>query len=132
MAWAKANSVLGSKVADRVSTTLPNPDRADFEFPWVTVFRVPGGAGGNEEAPIDRALLQWDIYARGPQTPGGSADWATAEDVMTALVGELHAAQNVETDHGHIYGFELVSAGRSPEPETGWARFTVDAFALLR
>lgn len=120
VAWAKANTPIDAIVAGRVATKLP----ADPTFPFLRL-RLAGGAPDLGEAPLDQVLVQFDCYG---------TDDASADLLERTLVDELDKLNGATATNGHgfLYGARTISARRTPEPDTGWARFTVDSTITIR
>lgn len=120
VAWAKANSAINPLVSGRVATKLP----VEPTLPFLRLFRA-GGAPDQSEAPIDQVLIQFDCY--------GSAE-ADADLLERTLVEELENLNTVHGSNGHgfLYGARVLASRRAPEPDTSWARRTVDATVTIR
>lgn len=134
VAWAKADGDLSPYLDNgdgsyRISTRVPeNPS-----FPYLTVFRVGGVVGEDTEAPVDEALLQWDAYAvRGTKSP----DYNTASQVARTLIHKARLFEGVVSHadgDAWVYAFDIFSGPRRlEEPETGWARYTVETTLVMR
>lgn len=125
VAWAKANAVLSPLLGDRVVRRIASSGQ--LAIPYLVVFRVGGDT--EEEAPVDRPLLQWDVYGR-PADP--EATWTTAESAGLTLLEELHSAQPQVVGGAWLYGFTILSHRPIPEPSGELARYSIDTIALIR
>ena len=128
--WALNNTNIAAIVGTRVATRLPEAPT----FPFLTVFRAGGSRAGDTDAPIDEPLLQWDCYgAKGQNAP----DYASASLLARTLVDEADSVTGLEVTHlmgdAFMYGFEIFAGPtRIEEPDTGWARYTVDTILVMR
>ena len=121
--WAKADMALAAILDGRVATDLPS----DPTFPFLVVFQI-GGAPDPSEAPVDLPLLQWDCYGS-----EGFAGRAQADTLARPLLDRLSSADGMTVlGQGHIYGHQTIDYRRSPEPDTGWARYTITTISMIR
>lgn len=130
--WAIDDPDINTLVGSRVATNLPqDPFPSGQTVPFLTVFRVGGSPEFPFEGLIDRALLQFDCY-------GAKGGYREASELARTVVAKLHAFTGTVVGAGPqnsawVYGFEVLTGPRRiHEPETGWARYIVEAFINMR
>ena len=116
VAWAKTNTAIAAIVGTRVATKLP----ADPTFPFLRA-TLTGGTTDGSDAPIWVPLVTFDCYAD---------DRAGADDLSRTVIDQLEAGTHA-TSQGTFYG-RVLAVRPTPEPDTGWERFTVDALFILK
>lgn len=127
--WAKAQTSLTDVFDTRISTTLPKRDD-QRQYPWLTVMRVVGSPLF-PEARLDRARLQFNSI--GGIRPNGSPNWEDADLGIRTLEAEVAAFVQAVVDDAVIESMSgLEGIMQLEDPDTGGARFWMDAIVVVR
>tara|TARA_Y100000591_G_scaffold225090_1_gene196221 strand:- start:314 stop:745 length:432 start_codon:yes stop_codon:yes gene_type:complete len=129
--WAKTNSVLNGILSGRVATRLP----AEPTFPFLVIQLIGGGidTAPQPNAHISQNLMQFDAFAGRGNTRGFAPDYATADNLILKVQEQLQSiTEETVTGYGIITGTQLLSSSRIEEGDTGYARYTLDAFITMR
>jgi hypothetical protein len=125
--WLRTQTDLTTLVDNRIFFGIPRNDAgvATTSFPLITLQRV-GGAPQSGEAPLDEALIQFDIW-------GSGQNKVQCWTVTQALIGILESftAQEVTNDV-YIYGINTTNVLFLPDVADGRARYSVTTLVTAR
>lgn len=118
--WAK--TALAGVNGSRVSRRLPlEEDWGGDSF--ITCLRV--GGAPDTTMPLDNALIQWDVYAKSGTTK--TRNYTTCETVTTELLTLTRDLARADVPgHGVIMGAVTIGVRSIEEPDTLWARYSID------
>lgn len=120
-AWGRTLGLVGSRVF------FEPPERGRV-YPLITVQRV-GGAPLNQDVPIDGPLIQFDVL--GEKRTDKAAVGAIAYQLASAVMS-LRSGTAMGTAAVALSGTVTSGPLWMPEPETGRARYSLDARFKLR
>ena len=122
--WMLHDPAIAALVGTSVATTLP----AKSVFPFVVIQLVQMDRDEGE-AYIARSWVQVDVYA-------DTGDHRTSSQIARTIVASADDFQgDVNTAWGakaFVYGIQLENMRKTPEPATGWSRFTLDMSFMMR
>lgn len=127
--WAKANTNITGVFGTNISTTLPVRED-QRKYPWLTVMRVIGQPVV-PEARIDRARMQFNSI--GGIKKNGLPNWKICDLGIRTLEAEISVFIQAVVDTAVIESMSgLEGIMQLEDPETGGARFWMDAVVTVR
>ena len=127
--WAKANDNLKPIFGTRVSSTLPKKE-TQISYPYLQVQRIIGEPL-SPEAPMDRARIQFNVW--GGVKENGLPDWRDADLGVRTLEAEIREFDPTVVNDVTIVSMSgLEGIMQLPDPDTGQARFWMDAIIVTR
>lgn len=116
-----------------VQASLGGSRRVFFDIPdtptWplVAVSRVGGGESETSDAPLDFALISFDIW--GSLSNNGRPLWRDLWVVVNAVRSALNQIRGRTslTDDVDVFGVNVVGLVRAPDPDNGRPRYTMTA-----
>lgn len=121
--WLRADAPLTALVGARVFFGVPRK-ATDSSYPLVTVQRV-GGGQDLSEVPIDRALIQFDVWGTDAESGGKARAWAVVNALRSRL--ETMRDRTVLNPEVDAFGAEVLSVVWSPDPADDRPRYSVTA-----
>lgn len=123
--WLRTRTALTALVGQRIFFGVPR-GAGESSFPLVAIQRVGGGDDASD-APLDRALIQLDVW--GQLDASGNGRKADAWAVVNALRTQLGAmGPDTTLASGVIgHGATVESVGWLPDPDSDRPRYAVTA-----
>lgn len=129
--WLRTLPSISAIVSNRVFFGIPKA-ADESKFPLITVARVGGGLGPTSDAPVDAALLQFDVW--GSLDASGNGKKAEVTALVNTLRSELAAirGRTALTATVAAFGFVEQSCIWLPDPDNDRPRYvlTVEACGI--
>ena len=115
--WLRADTDIQAAVSNRVFFGAPRKvteTGANSTYPMILITRVGGGDDGGE-APIDRAMIQFDIYGRLANQGGSRLEVTAIAATLRKVLGKIRGRTRLD-DHTVAYDTRTTVVVYSPLP----------------
>jgi len=100
--WLRADTDIQAVVDQRVFFGAPRKVTETGTYPMILVTRVGGGDDG-AEAPLDRAMIQFDIYGRKADAGGSRLEVTNISTVLRKVLAKIRGRTRLDD---HVVAFD--------------------------
>jgi len=123
--WLRTQTALTAVVGSRIFFGVPR-SVTETDFPMVALFRV-GGGNDRGDAPIDIALVQFDVWGKIDASGNGvKAGATTAVNALRATLQSVNGPTLLDA-HTTCHGITVESVVWLPNPDDDRPRYVVTA-----
>lgn len=117
--YLRADSGLAALVNRRVFFGVP---KGDTRYPLVTIQRVGGGDDPSADVPIDRALIQVDVWGEPRRKSQATEVLGALRTALEAIRGRVHLSPGIDA-----FGATVETVFYAPDPADDRPRYIVTA-----